>query len=327
MNQNLRQFISWFSVFIGVGFFVWLLTTIDLKPLEDVLISSGHWVFGIGILYGLSQFAFTIGWIFPLKPLRISIFHLFFIFCAGNVANYAFQLTGEPFRAGLLKPAYSLSEGMYSVTVGKFCELLGQALLYLIGLIIVLFYAPLPIAIKTIGTIVLGGFFLTMLVLFYWQKGGLTRPLVRVYDRVVRKPINQETRSKLEKMDRMISNFYRKNPKGFFLSVFFKFLGKLGGVLELGLVFILLGRDVPVLSLIAMETLILLSNDLLFFIPGRVGGAEASRILVFLLMGYPASEGLIYAIIRRIREIIWVGVGVFYCVFRKVRWNSLATTK
>jgi hypothetical protein len=51
-------------------------------------------------------------------------------------------------------------------------------------------------------------------------------------------------------------------------------------------------------------------NNMLLFIPGRVGSAEGIRVGVFLVLGFPAGPGAAYSLVRRGRELAWVLPGL-----------------
>jgi hypothetical protein len=57
---------------------------------------------------------------------------------------------------------------------------------------------------------------------------------------------------------------------------------------------------------VAVETLAMILNSLLVFLPGRIGSAEGVRVGVFVLLGLPAAQGAAYGLVRRGRELIWI---------------------
>ena len=50
-------------------------------------------------------------------------------------------------------------------------------------------------------------------------------------------------------------------------------------------------------------------NNILLFIPGRIGSAEGVRIGVYALVGLTAAQGTAYALVRRGRELLWLVPG------------------
>lgn len=62
-------------------------------------------------------------------------------------------------------------------------------------------------------------------------------------------------------------------------------------------------------SLIIIAYTSLIAN-LLFFMPLQLGGREGGFILSSVQLGFSASSGSFLAIIVRIRELIWTGIGL-----------------
>jgi uncharacterized membrane protein YbhN (UPF0104 family) len=51
-------------------------------------------------------------------------------------------------------------------------------------------------------------------------------------------------------------------------------------------------------------------NNVMIFIPGRLGIAEGVRVGVFLLLGMSAAQGAAYGLARRARELLWLLPGL-----------------
>jgi hypothetical protein len=60
----------------------------------------------------------------------------------------------------------------------------------------------------------------------------------------------------------------------------------------------------------AVEALAMTLNNVLLFIPARIGSAEGVRVAVFLLIGLTAAQGAAYGLVRRGRELVWVLPGL-----------------
>ena len=68
-------------------------------------------------------------------------------------------------------------------------------------------------------------------------------------------------------------------------------------------------------------------NNMLLFIPGRVGSAEGIRVGVFLVLGFPAGPGAAYSLVRRGRELAWVLPGLLAFLQWQARRLSPAEAK
>jgi hypothetical protein len=60
-----------------------------------------------------------------------------------------------------------------------------------------------------------------------------------------------------------------------------------------------------------LEALIQVLRIITFFIPSSIGAQEGGIVLIFSQFGYASPVSLTFAVIRRLREIIWLGFGLF----------------
>src|SRR5207245_2034332 len=60
----------------------------------------------------------------------------------------------------------------------------------------------------------------------------------------------------------------------------------------------------------AIESLAMILNTVLLFIPARIGSAEGIRAGVTMLVGLTAAQGLAYGLVRRARELLWIVPGI-----------------
>jgi len=61
---------------------------------------------------------------------------------------------------------------------------------------------------------------------------------------------------------------------------------------------------------LAIEILSTTIDAILFFVPGKVGTQEGGKVLIFVMLGLDPAQGLTFALMRRIREMVWAGVGL-----------------
>jgi hypothetical protein len=301
----------------GAAFFIWLLVQVGTGPIVGLFRESGGWIAGIILLYGLFQCSYCFGWSLTLKRHVVRFRRLLGIYLAGDATNYVFPMSGEAMRVALLRPNVPTVEGMYSVSVTKFCEALAHLLFYIVGLTLALFAFPLPDRVRYLGVGFSAGLMVGLTILFRLQRKGLYGPVLDIVEKIVRKEFSEQTRASVSEVDRLISNFYAEHPRKFVAIVFFKLVGKMGGAVEAALVLMVLGYKPTITTAFAIETLSLLVGDLFFFIPGRVGGAEGGRTAVWMMLGYTKGDGFSYALIRRARELFWNGVGLTYLLVRR----------
>ena len=111
-------------------------------------------------------------------------------------------------------------------------------------------------------------------------------------------------------MDKDIKKFYAQNRKKFFLSVFWNFLAWFAGAFEVYFVGKLMGLPIGFPEAWLLEALIQVLRIITFFIPSSIGVQESGIVLIFAQFGLPESTSLAFALLRRLREIIWIALGL-----------------
>ena len=100
-------------------------------------------------------------------------------------------------------------------------------------------------------------------------------------------------------------------PKGrFFLAFFYKFSGRAIYLVELFVIFSILGFSPKMIDLTAVAGMISTSATLFFIIPQGLGVNEIGISTALSLLGYSASLGITFGLIRRARMIFWALFGL-----------------
>ena len=108
----------------------------------------------------------------------------------------------------------------------------------------------------------------------------------------------------------MIAAFHATGGWAFACSSVCFFLGWAAGVLEVYLILFFLQVPVTVERALTIEVLSTMLDALLFFMPGTVGTQEGGKVLIFSVLGLDAAKGLSMGILRRIRQLVWAGIGL-----------------
>jgi hypothetical protein len=87
-------------------------------------------------------------------------------------------------------------------------------------------------------------------------------------------------------------------------------VGWLVNVVELWLACHFLGLHPSLGVVFAGEAFGALCDGALFYVPMRIGAAEGGRVLVFVLLGFSAAQGLTLGLVRRVRGLAWTTTGL-----------------
>lgn len=299
----------------------WLVWAVGWPAITANLALVGAWFFLLVAIYFFAQLAFVIGWWFVIepRPALAGFRELFAVYLAGDSVNYlGANVAGEPVKAHLLGATTGLGRGIASITIHKHADLLSQWMFATLGVILCLwrFRLPRPAQWAALaGVAGLGG----LLLLFGWAlRRGTYSPILRRLS--AWKPLSSRLRRhqpRAEAVDARIQAFYASHRGRFIAATAWCFAGWCGGLLETYLVLRLLAPSQGWAAALVIESLAMVLNNMLLFIPGRVGSAEGIRAAVFVLLGLPAAQGVAYGLVRRARELAWVLPGLLVLLKRQ----------
>ena len=294
-----------------------LLTAAQLGPFALVVI-----FLPMVLVYGLE----AMGWQFTLGKFSqlVGFSRLFAIRMAGeavNVTTPAAYVGGEPLKAYLLKKyGVPIVEGLASVVIAKTAMTIAQVMFILLGVLLAFWLIGtsedyLLATIFSVGLLAFG------LVLFVTvQRYGLAMGLLRFLERChIRLKFLEKRRPQLMELDQTIREFYSTNRQTFFFALSLFFLAWLTETLEVYAILYFLGADVDWLSSVSIAALTILIKGGTFFIPGSLGAQEGGYLLLLLSYGYTDVTGITFALVRRLREILWILVGLSCLIFLKGR--------
>lgn len=247
---------------------------------------------------------------------KIRFDRLFMTRMAGEAVNYTtpgLYLGGEPMKAYLLsRHQVPLVDGMASVVTAKTTMTFAEVTFIMIGIGLstaLLVHSGDLLMPSLVGLGLLGfgaGLFVAV------QRFGLFISLLRVLERLgVKIAWLQAREHKLQALDDAIRDFYVRDRRGFLCSFLAYFAGWLVGAVEVYLILYFLGLPVDWPTAVALEALAVFAKGGTAFIPGSVGGQEAGTVLLFVAFGYTEAAGVAFAVVRRLREIVWIAFGLW----------------
>jgi uncharacterized protein (TIRG00374 family) len=302
----------------GLALLAGILVRVGWASVAENLARVGPWFPALVALYALAQLSFAAGWWVLTGPRRVPFGALFAAYLGGDSINYFTSVGGEPVKAELVKDRLGFSHGLATVAVHRHADVFAQWIFLTLGVgtALVRFDLP-PIArVAALASLfVLGAMVLAMTV---GMRRGAFGPLVAALARVRILRRLEKAVPAARRLDERIGAFYREKTEHFGLAVAWCFAGWCGGLLETYLVLRLLAPSRGWWTAIAIESLAMVLNNILLFIPGRVGSAEGVRIGVYALVGLPPAPGTAYALVRRGRELLWLVPGFVVLLKRHV---------
>jgi uncharacterized protein (TIRG00374 family) len=260
------------------------------------------------------------GWKVTLGPSakNIPFWRVLAIRTAGEVVNMTTPTAyvgGEPLKAYLLKKHnVPMVEGLASVIIAKTTMTIAEVLFILLGIALAFWTVgadgssgqTVAAALVSVGLLVFG----TAAFVFV-QRRGLFTWLLEFLRKIGLKIAYLEAREeKLRSLDHTILSFYRHNRPAFCASTGLFFLGWMAEALEVYVIIYYLGGPAMALSAISIGALSVFIKGGTFFIPGSLGAQDGGNMLLLSAFGYSDVTGITFALLRRFRELVWIGLGL-----------------
>ena len=259
----------------------------------------------------------TLGWRFAFAYDRVPFLRLVGARMAGealNVMTAVMPVGGDAIKVWFLRPYVPYRESVASVIVAKTTITLSQALFLLIGVTFALALAvdsrlvTAMLWLLLVELIGAGGFLLV-------QVAGLMSRGARVLARFGK----LQALAAAENLDQTLQSFYRRQWRRFALSGGFHLLGWLMGVLETWLFLRVLQIPASLATAMVIEALGSAVRFATFFMPGSLGALEGANTAAFAALGFGAQAGLAFSVLRRLRQVVWIGLGGLVLVLARGR--------
>lgn len=260
------------------------------------------------------------GWKVTLGPSAqaVPFWRLLAIRTAGEVVNMTTPTAyvgGEPLKAYLLKKHnVPIVEGLASVVIAKTTMTIAEVLFILLG--IALGFWMLGVN-GTSGQVIVAGVLSVGLLLFgtagfvLMQRRGLFTWILETLRKLgLRIGFLEAREDQLRSLDQTILNFYSHHQGAFYASTGLYFLGWMAEALEVFVIVYYLGGQTSLLSAISIGALSVFIKGSTFFIPGSLGAQDGGNLLLLNAFGYSDVTGITFALLRRYRELVWIGIGL-----------------
>lgn len=274
------------------------------------------------------------GWKVTLGPSaqHLPFWRVFAIRTAGEVVNMttpAGYSGGEPLKAYLLKNRnVPMVDGVTSVVIAKTTMTVAEVLFILLGIGLGVWLLggsdssgqTVAAALFSVGLLAFG----TVAFIFVQRQGIFTWSLQFLRKVGLKIRYLEVREEKLRSLDRTILDFYRYSRPAFCASTGLFFLGWMAEALEVYVIIYFLGGPAIALSAISIGALSVFIKGSTFFIPGSLGAQDGGNLFLLNAFGYSDIAGITFALLRRFRELAWIGIGLLCLALLRGRIAKIA---
>ena len=347
-NRNKRN--RYQNVFLCLGAVVLciMVTQLDFAEVWRGLRHAGYWFFAVVALWAFLYIFNTSAWyliiksgaqeensnnqqpttntednsptshLSPLTSKTVPFWWLYKVTISGFALNYATPgglMGGKPYRIMELAPKIGTERASSSVILHTMTHMFSHFWFWLLSIFLYILTQPvnffMAIVLTSAGALCLLGLWFFIV---GYRKGLAVRTmnLLRHIPYVKRwaKPFIENHRQQLDTIDAQIAALHRQNPRTFVGAVSLELACRILSALEIFFILLVIMPIANYIQCILILAFTSLLANLLFFIPLQLGGREGGFLLSVDGLGMTASAGIFVALIVRLRELIWTGIGL-----------------
>ena len=245
---------------------------------------------------------------------RIPLSSLFRAKIIGDTLNALIptaSVGGDAARAFLVRRHAPLEEAIPGVLVDKTVEFASGSLFLAAGFLLSLLFVDLPGWMDAVAAACLAGMAFGVTGLVLLQKRGAAWTLDRLgrIVPVVRRFVARKEEA-IRAFDRNLRLVYGRRDARTVAAAALHFAARVLGAAEVLIVMKVLGSPVPFIEAVFIAAGVSIVNTALFVVPGHLGVMESAHVLILRSLGFAAGTGLGVGLIRRLRKLATVGLGL-----------------
>ena len=312
------NFLKLFYLLIGLAILAVVAGEIDLAEVTAKVLEIG---WGMALVLGIYFLAFVIDsftWLMALVEVPLSarwLYRTWKVRMVGEVFNNVIPaggMGGEPIKAVLVKRYYGIGyrEGTASLILAKTVNLLALVIFLALGFALMLQSDRLGGSFKLAAGMGLSALGLGIVLFFAVQRLKITSITGSWLSRWRFARRIEDILHHIHDMDGRLVHFYSAHKGRFAWAVVLGLVNWLLGILEIYYAMLFLGHPATLAEAWIIEAAVQLVRAGTFFIPASIGAQEGVFLLVFSAMTGSPVLGVAVAMVRRFREILWIGWGL-----------------
>jgi uncharacterized membrane protein YbhN (UPF0104 family) len=324
MNKKLK----YLFLVLGLCFFAYLVSDYGIDKIVMNIRKTG-WYFACIVgtwlfVYLLNALAFRR----MINVESISFKRILAVTIGGYALNYMtpfFHLGGEPYRVLALKKDIGLVKSLSATLSYLMLHFLSSFLFWFIAIITILIFLPVSAA----GYAILGACLLVcvwaIIMFVKGYKNGVIKSLSKYIVKIpLFKRFGDSVESKEELLNEVngnISDLMLNRKRDFILSNVYELLSRFVATLEFYFILHAIGYTPTLLDSFLINAGASIISNLLFIVPFELGVKEGGLYVTLKLLHFVPELGIYIGLINRLRELVWILVGLVLIAMMKENIN------
>lgn len=322
-----KKYQNIFFIF-GIAVLVVMVTQLDFQQVWQGLRHAGYWFVAVLVLWIFLYIFNTSAWYLIINAggkSKVNFWWLYKVTLSGFALNYATPgglMGGEPYRIMELAPKIGTERASSSVILYAMTHIFSHFWFWFIS--IFLYVATQPMSVFMASFLLAAAAFCMLGLWFFiigYRKGLANRvmnllrhmPLVKKWAQ----PFVEKHREQLDTIDTQIAALHKQSPKTFVMAVVLEVACRILSALEVYFILLVVNPGISYVQCILIIAFTTLFANMLFFMPLQLVGREGGFLMSATRLGATASGGILVALIVRLRELVWTGIGLLLIKFGK----------
>jgi uncharacterized protein (TIRG00374 family) len=239
-----------------------------------------------------------------------------------NVSGFAVKaatplgfLGGDPYKIIELKRYFGVEKATSSVLLFSMTHISAQCLFWALSIVAAVLFLDIE---QTWRVSLLISFLVFLICLFLLWRGYRKGLTVSLFEGLSKVPLLKravlpfliKNSEKFIHIDHQISYLYNSRKKAFLSTLALELIARIFNCLEVYVILRSASVEVSVIQSVVIYSFMSLFTNILFFSPMQIGTREGGFLLAFTALGLQSYLGIYVSLITRVRELIWIGIGV-----------------
>lgn len=319
MKEKIRN-IFWFFGILAIVLML-LAFDMDYEELWMNLKKAGYWFPAVVLLWIFIYLLNAWAWYVIIRDGRhakVPFWKVYKLTISGFALNYATPvglMGGEPYRIMELTPYVGASKATSSVILYVMMHIFAHFCFWLFSVFLFIAVEPVNVGMGIMLSIIGAA---CLIAIYFFMKGyrkGMAVKTLRIlghipYVKRWAKRFSEEKMETLQRIDRQIAELHGQRKSTFYFSLMLEFASRILGCLEIYFILNILTDNVSFVACILIMAFTSLFANLFFFSPMQLGAREGGFALATGGLAIASSFGVYTGLITRVREIIWLIIGV-----------------